>query len=286
MTAVQRFKAMGCEVLVAGASMQELRGIRDLFDGRERRFSRFIETSDLCRVNRRGGGSVVVSEEFAAMVRLAMWAAESTGGLVDPSLGAALVAAGYDRDLSLVGPGDTGIARAPAIRGPVELHGRLLTLPAGVALDLNGVVKSATVDDALSLLSGDGWVSAGGDLATRGGVGVALPAGGDVHLSAGGMATSGRTRRAWIRDGQARHHLIDPATAAPSVSPWEQVTVCGATCVDADVAAKAAFLLAGEGPAWLDERGIPGRFVTPGDGVVVNRGWAAATAQPAERACI
>ena len=38
----------------------------------------------------------------------------------------------------------------------------------------------------------------------------------------------------------------------------------GATCLDADVAAKAAFLLGDEGPDWLDERGLPGRFLCGG----------------------
>ena len=52
MTAVQRFKAMGCEVLVAGASMQELRAIRDLFDGRERRFRLPAACRHLCHRDR------------------------------------------------------------------------------------------------------------------------------------------------------------------------------------------------------------------------------------------
>ena len=65
------------------------------------------------------------------------------------------------------------------------------------------------------------------------------------------------------------------------------MTVCGATCVDADVAAKAAFLVGSEGPAWLDQRGLPGRFVAEAEGIVANRAWAAAAApQPVERACI
>ena len=47
----------------------------------------------------------------------------------------------------------------------------------------------------------------------------------------------------------------------------------GATCLDADVAAKAAFLLGDEGPDWLDERGLPGRFLDAGDRAVTNRSW-------------
>ena len=54
----------------------------------------------------------------------------------------------------------------------------MLVLGRGVQLDLNGVVKAAAVDDALRLLSGPGFVSAGGDLATTRPLDVALPGGG------------------------------------------------------------------------------------------------------------
>ena len=95
-------------------------------------------------------------------------------------------------------------------------------------LDLNGVVKARTVDDALALLDGKGFVSAGGDLATHGAIVVALPRDGTVSLMHGALATSGADRRRWVRGGRRQHHLIDPRTGRPADSPWEQVTVCGA----------------------------------------------------------
>jgi thiamine biosynthesis lipoprotein len=144
-----------------------------------------------------------------------------------------------------------------------------------VRLDLNGGVKAAAVDEALQLLSGPGFVSAGGDLATRGQVDVALPGGGVVALVSGGLATSGRTKRRWLRGGAEQHHLIDPRTGRPSTSHWDEVTVCGATCLAADVAAKAAFLLGDGGPEWLDRHGLPGRFVAAA-AVVENRSWTTA----------
>jgi thiamine biosynthesis lipoprotein len=143
-----------------------------------------------------------------------------------------------------------------------------------VRLDLNGVVKGIAVDRAASLLAGDGFVAAGGDVATRGAVDVGVT-GGAVRVR-GGLATSGVTRRRWLRAGSVVHHLIDPTTGAPAVSPWLEVTVCGATCLAADVAAKAAFLLGERGPAWLDERGLPGRFVRGAGDVAANATWAAA----------
>ena len=42
-----RFRAMGCDVRVAGATAEEARRIRALFDRHERRFSRFIDGSEL-----------------------------------------------------------------------------------------------------------------------------------------------------------------------------------------------------------------------------------------------
>ena len=285
MSSVQSFRAMGCDVLVAGARETELAAIRELFDERERRFSRFLPSSELSMVNRSAGRPVIVSAGFAEAVERARWAAEETGGLVDPTLGAALEAAGYDRDFPLVQDSD----RLPAA-GPggawqaVRTAGQLLRIPAGMQLDLNGVVKSMAVDAALGLMAGDGWVSAGGDLAVRGGLDVALPGDGAVRVVSGGIATSGPTRRTWTRGGRRMHHLIDPRNGLPSFSEWTHVTASGATCLDADVAAKAGFLLGSSGPEWLDERGIAARFLHADGSVVANGTWIAATA--AHPACI
>jgi thiamine biosynthesis lipoprotein len=215
-------------------------------------------------------------------VRAALHAARQTRGLVDPTLLDAVEACGYDRDFA-----DLDDARPPraGARGrwrDLRLRGRLLTRPPGLRLDLNGVVKSMTVDNALASI-GDGWVSAGGDVATSRPLEVALPGGGSIRLERGGLATSSSATRAWRRGGKLQHHLIDPRTGVPARSLWQQVTVCGATCVMADVAAKAAFLLGADGPAWLDERGMPGRFMYPDGSVEYNGAWRGA-AHP-EAAC-
>jgi len=61
------------------------------------------------------------------------------------------------------------------------LRGVALLRTEPVILDLNGVVKGQTVDDALELL-GDGWVSAGGDIATTVPLVVGLPGGDTITL--------------------------------------------------------------------------------------------------------
>ena len=257
---------MGVEVVVAGATPAELDAVRGLFERWDRVFSRFRPDSELSRVNASRAETVVVSPLFARVLRVALVAADRTGGLVDPTLGGAIEAAGYDRDFAeLLRDARPPRPAAGGRHRDVELSGRVLMRPAGLRLDLNGVVKALAVDGALALLSGNGLVSAGGDLALRGVAVVGLPAGGAVTLRSGGLATSGTTRRRWQRGGRTMHHLLDPRTGRPADSRWQEVTVAARTCLAADVAAKTAFLLSDDGSDWLERRGLPGRFVGAGE---------------------
>jgi FAD:protein FMN transferase len=274
---VSSFRSMGCDVLVADGVPVE--PVRELFEARDRRFSRFIEDSELTRVNATPSGVMLVSEELASMLELALGAARATGGLITPAVGGALLTAGYDRDFALL-PGDgdgdaVGPARVPSL-ATLSLQGRVLLRTEPLVLDLNGVVKGKTVDDALAR-SGRGWISAGGDIATAVPLAVGLPGGDAITLESGGLATSSVAVRTWVRRGVRSHHLIDPATGEPARTPWRDVSVAAASCVAADVAAKAALLLGEAGPSWLDRRGLPGRFVDGRGAVHVNEHWRQAT---------
>ncbi len=264
-----RFKAMGCEVVVGGATHDEAVAVERLFAALEASLSRFRRDSDLERLNRSQSETAIVSPLLATALEDALHAAAATNGLYDPTIAAALEAAGYDRTFSEIEPGP---ARPPVPAGrwrEIQLSGQLVRRPVGLRLDLNGVVKGRAVDDALALLEGDGFVSAGGDLAAHGELVVGVPGGGTVTLHAGALATSGVTTRAWRRHGgESAHHLIDPATGAPSDVRWACVTVCAATCLAADVAAKTAFLLGDDGPAWVEEHGLQGRFLAETETVV------------------
>ncbi len=266
-----RFRAMGCAVEVSDDARHD--DVRGLFDERDRCFSRFLQDSELSRLNRAPAGASLVSEEFSRMLGHALGAARSTGGLVTPTIGAAVTGAGYDADFDLL-PAD-GAPVAPVEVPPVgalSLRGRLLVRAVPIELDLNCVVKGATVDDALALLGG-GFVAAGGDVATSAPLVVGLPGGGAVTLKLGGLATSSVASRRWLRGGEPQHHLIDPATGRPVEGPWRDVTVAAASCLAADVAAKAALLLGAAGPSWLDRRGLGGRFVDHDGAVHLNETW-------------
>jgi thiamine biosynthesis lipoprotein len=265
---------MGCTVELGGPAAPEALEIERLFHDRDEQFSRFRENSELSWINRAPEEILAVSDGFAEMLARALTAAASTDGLVDPTLGEAIRSAGYDLDFEKLTPRPDPASPGPPGRWrSVRLAGRLLRRPGGLQLDLNGVVKGQTVDDALALIAGDGFVAAGGDYAGRGSFDVALPAGGAVRVTHGALATSGKTTRRWLRAGVWQHHLIDPRTGSPAMTPWEEVTVSAVTCLQADVAAKAAFLLGEDGPKWLDRRGLAGRFLRADGKAFLNAAW-------------
>ncbi|HEY7207879.1 MAG TPA: FAD:protein FMN transferase [Gaiellaceae bacterium] len=267
------FRAMGCEVTVCGGTAGARRRAEALFRERDRRFSRFLAGSELNRVNA-AGGPVILSADFARALEIALAAARTTGGRVTPTLGGPLLAAGYDRSSEELAPDPRPAARVP-VRGheALRLSGRMLDRPRDVVLDLNGVVKSLTVDDALELLGCDGWVAAGGDVACRGGVDLSLPGGGALRLEHGGLATSGVERRRWLRGGAWQHHLIDSRTGRPAELRWLEATVCAGSCIAADIAAKAALLADGDGRAWLERRRLAARLRARTGEIVETSRW-------------
>ena len=90
-----------------------------------------------------------VSPLLAEAIGVALRAARLTDGDVDPTVGAAMSAAGYDRDFHQIEPNGPPlrltVRQVPGWR-EVRLDGRSLTLPAGVRLDLGATAKAWAAD--------------------------------------------------------------------------------------------------------------------------------------------
>jgi thiamine biosynthesis lipoprotein len=209
--------------------------------------SRFRESSELSELNRHG--ALDAGHDLCRVVELAVAARARTSGRFDPTVHDAVVRAGYDRTFEEVPPEGDGSRPDPVpVGGGVRVAGNRIELDPGVRLDLGGIGKGYAAERAAELLAlaGPCLVNAGGDIATRGGrwpVGVEI-AGGSVtlELAGGGLATSGRDRRRWRRNGRELHHLIDPRTGEPAETDLVRVTVVASDAVEAEVAAKSLFL--------------------------------------------
>jgi FAD:protein FMN transferase len=260
----------------------------------DRAASRFRPDSELSRANRRAGTPVAVDRLLARLVADSLATAEQTHGIVDPTIGAALVHWGYDRDIRELADGDEVRPPPPPVCWRDVRFDRenvLLTVPRGAMLDLGATAKAATADRAAHELQArygvPVLVELGGDLAVAGEVpggwvvGVAEREGADgqaVILRSGGMATSTTTIRRWQRRGEPAHHIIDPRTGNPATGCWRTATVVASSALTANAASTAAIVLGGEALDWLTARGWPARLVTQRGDVVTTNGWPAARA--------
>lgn len=261
-------------------------------DAAASRFRQDSEVSRLAVAARQRTVSAHVSPILADHVRAALQVAALTDGLVDPTVGAAVVATGYDADLAVVRARDTAVAAgSAAVPGwrAVLLDDATdrLTVPAGCLLDLGSTAKAHAADTIARLLAallpGGFLVDLGGDVA----VGGALPDGGwqvgveaadgsvlqVVATSGQALATSSTRLRRWRTSAGPAHHVVDPRTGTTAPTTWAQVTCAGATALDANAASTAAIVLGVTAPSWLAERGIPARLDGQDGSVRLTPGW-------------
>lgn len=257
--------------------------------------SRFRPDSEVSRLARSAAGGPITTRLSPLLddyLRAALRAAVLTGGLVDPTVGAALVAEGYDADLPVVRAraGFRPPATRPAVPGWRSIvRDRLtgeVTLPAGLLLDLGATSKAHAADTIAATLArslpGGFLVNLGGDVATSGempeaGWRIGVDGTDQVVTAAPGQcfATSSTRRRAWRTDAGETHHVIDPRTGRAAVTPWAQVTCAGASTLEANAASTAAVVLGDAAPAWLSARGVPARLQAHDGAVARTCGWPA-----------
>jgi thiamine biosynthesis lipoprotein ApbE len=261
--------------------------------------SRFRADSELARLNCADGAWVHVSPLFARALRVAIDAAEWTEGLVDPTVGAALIDRGYDRTFSLLaptGPVSVGIREVPGWR-TIELdRDRRARVRRGTLVDLGATAKALAADlcaaEAVSAAECGVLVNLGGDISMEGpppdrGWAVTVTDLSDlsrswgegqsqtVRVFTGGLATSSTRARRWRRGGSEVHHLIDPRSGAPAAGPWRTVSVAATTCTLANTASTAAIIAGPDAVGWLGERGFAARLVRSDGAVCGVGGWPA-----------
>lgn len=227
------------------------------FAAYEQRFSRFIESSELSRVNASGHTSVPVSSDMSDLLAHAERMRDRTEGLVDPAVGAAVAAWGYDATFSEI----TDLASAPTPH-PVptwRLESRTLRRVRGTILDLGGIAKGWACDRVVE--AGLATVaSAGGDLRSADPslvveiddhLGQRTV---DVEVGVGALATSSIAQRAWRVADREVSHIVDPRTGSPVRTPVTSASVVADTAVEAEAGAKAVLIRGEDGLSWADRQ--------------------------------
>jgi thiamine biosynthesis lipoprotein len=254
-----RFRAMNTDIdVVVQAGRHptaEFMTVRLLFAQQEQRFSRFIASSLVSRLNR---GERIDDPWLARLTRLVLEAHEATAGLFNPMVLPALTDAGYGSSFETVSGGTPRPQPVPDPRAAIGIDGEATWLKRG-QLDAGGIVKGWTVDLALEHLVGPGvggvLVNAGGDMRAEGAGDApggwlaaienpledgALAWHGTLQAA---LATSTTLKRRWTSSsGAGAHHLIDPRTGLPADSPFVQVSCRAPEARTAEIWAKAVLI--------------------------------------------
>jgi thiamine biosynthesis lipoprotein len=286
------FRAMNTQVeiwLYSQTDEAVLIEVERLFRSFEKRLSRFDSNSELSRLNRHNGPEPFsASSTLIDALEVALVASQATQGLYDPTILTDLEKSGYDRSFEQVEypaplQADTefahNTANEQATWRSISFHSvqlnrprREIDKPAGVRLDLGGMGKGWTVDRTADQLQGLGpfLVNAGGDIyayqSPPGEKGWQIdlihPLNSElsmarVYLHHRALATSTIAKRRWQREGQFKHHLIDPRTGQPAQTDALSVSVVANRTVLAEIYAKVALILGStQGLAYLQS--LPG----------------------------
>lgn len=229
--------------------------------------SRFRPDSEIEYVYAHSGRAIEISSLLFEALEVAVAVAEKTHGAVDPTVGNAMTALGYDRDIDQIKdpPRPSPEALGPVVGyGHIHLDARTRTvrIPRGVRLDLGSSAKALIADRSAARVAnqlGTGvLVSVGGDVAVAGPaplggwpIGIAVDSSAPerevdqvVAIRQGGLASSSTAVRTWKVGTESVHHIIDPSTGYCAPTYWKLVSATGASCVDANALSTAAIVWA------------------------------------------
>ncbi len=282
---VARFNAMAspCELLVDTDDRAQAAALGRLVEREalriEHKFSRYRPDGVVHTIHHAAGAPVTLDDESAGLLDYAALCHGMSGGLFDITSGVLRRVWAFDGGDRVPEPGE--LARVLEHVGWHHLSWErpVLTLPAGMEIDLGGLGKEYAVDRAAALVAArtrkSFLVNFGGDLFASGprrderawAVGVDDPGRtGEaslyrVDLTRGALATSGDARRFVTWQGRRLGHILDPRTGWPVEDAPRSITVLAPTCVEAGTLSTLACLRGSGARAFLEEQGVEFRIL-------------------------
>ena len=265
---------------ILGGGAQVLRDCWSYLRELEQLWSRFLEHSDVTRLNWSEGTPTDVDPRTALLVSQMQAGYERTRGLFDPTLLPDVMAAGYSAsrvDATRV----TSLPASAISPGRIDLatvSENTVTLPKGTTIDPGGIGKGLAADlvcevalahgawGVMAEIAGDVRVAgeAPDGVAWRIGVEDPFIAGSHtdvVRVPNGGVVTSSQRKRR-LGDSGEKHHLINPATRDSAQTDVQTVTVIAMTAATAETLTKPGFVRSTpEYLSWLVTRGAAGLVI-------------------------
>ena len=254
-----------------------------------RKYSHYNADSDISRLERLASrpGGAEADTETSALLDYAARQFQISDGLFDVTSGY-LTRMWRQRD-ALPSPAELESALELTGWEKLEWTGTNLTIPAGMRLELGGLVKEYAADRAGLLIKrrklNSSFVELGGDIHVNGPrpdgspwhMGIREPeyhgkdkqvAMAAIPLFSGGLASSGDYERSYRIDGKRYGHIINPQTGFP-VESFQSVSVLAPSCLLAGSMSTLAMLKGVKpGLELLKDSGLAWLVRTP-DGVIL-----------------
>ncbi|MBY6016419.1 FAD:protein FMN transferase [Halomonas denitrificans] len=243
----------------------------------EAKYSRYRHDNLCHRINHSEGQPVAIDAETHRLLSFADTCYRLSDGLFDLTAGVLNQLWRFD-----------GTGQVPAQQAidamltrvgwdKVQWNPDWIILPEGMALDFGGIGKEYAVDCVAALMTQLApqvgvLVNFGGDLALSGPaqppwqVGI-TPSEKNrtltrIPLSHGALATSGDTQRCLNHQGVRYSHLLNPKTGWATQGGPRQLTVAGATCLQAGLLSSLALLHGADAEAFIQAQGVR-YWITP-----------------------
>ncbi|MBI5222990.1 FAD:protein FMN transferase [Candidatus Micrarchaeota archaeon] len=216
----------------------------------EAAYSRFIDNSELSKLNKRLGEWTFVSDEFYMLIRRGEEFRRKTDGNFDITVKAILDDLGYDQQYSFRSKGQ--IKTWIRNENDIEFEEKQRRVLIRKEIDFGGIGKGFALDRIARILESKGvfhyYINGGGDIYAKKGEELeawpvllehpddAQRAIGKIELDGRSIAASSANRRRW---GNA-HHLINMKIGKPATGV-KAIFVLAKTGMEADVYAKAVF---------------------------------------------
>jgi thiamine biosynthesis lipoprotein len=276
---VGTFSAMAspCEVLMDVASRQEASRLLAIVSGEawrvEDKFSRYLRGNVVDAINHSDGSPVEVDEETARLLDFAVQLHTLSEGRFDITSGVLGRLWAFDGAHRCPSPEEIAAVLPLVGWQRAEWDGRRLRLEPGMQIDFGGIGKEYAVDRAARLVAATTEsscvVNFGGDLVVSRSRPSAEPwrvgiedvtgtrrATRVILLTAGGLATSGTTKRFLLADGVRLGHLLDPTSGWPVEDCPRSVTVAAGSCTEAGMIATLAMLEGARAESFLAAQGV------------------------------
>jgi len=240
----------------------------------EQKYSRYLATSALSKINDANGAEVNIDAETYQLLNVADVLWHESEGMFDISSGIFRKIWNFKDQQSIPSEAEINQVLAHVGYKRINFDQHKVSLEQGMQIDFGGIGKEYAADSCAALadenLGHSILVNLGGDVVAKGpringkpwDVGIETKDGAgkvwkNVPLANGAIATSGDVYKSIMHNGKRYSHIINALTGYPTLDAPSTISVIAPNCTEAGMLSTIAMLKGLDAESFLEEQGRP-----------------------------